>query len=136
MKEFRAFILRGNVVDLAVGVVIGVAFQAVVNSLVKDILTPLLGVFGTPDFRELVVSAGTATLSVGLFLNALISFLTVAAAIFFFVIKPLNHLMDRRKPTPPVAAAVRDCPQCLSSIPEGATRCAYCTGLVDPVSSA
>lgn len=97
VKEFREFLLRGNVVDLAVAVVIGAAFSAVVNSLVADIITPLLGLLGIPDFSTWVVKVGDAELKPGLFLNALISFVVVAAAIFFFVVKPMNAAMKRFK---------------------------------------
>lgn len=95
VKEFREFLLRGNVVDLAVAVVIGAAFSAVVNSFVADIITPLLGLLGIPDFSTWVVTVGDAELRPGLFLNALISFVIVAAAIFFFVVKPMNAAMTR-----------------------------------------
>lgn len=127
MKEFKAFILRGNVVDLAVGVVIGAAFGTVVNSLVKDVLTPFLGIFGTPNFGSLEIKVGKATLTYGNFLNALIAFLMVAAGVFFFVVKPVNRLMALRRTEPNVESTTKDCPRCLSSIPKGASRCAFCT---------
>lgn len=130
LKEFQAFVLRGNVVDLAVGVVIGAAFGAVVTSFVENVLTPLTGIFRVPDFRELSVGVGSASIDYGLFLNAVISFLLVSAAVFFFVVKPLNRLMAKRKTEPDVASTTRDCPQCLSSIPVAATRCAFCTSEV------
>ncbi len=126
MSEFRDFILRGNVVDLAVAFVIGAAFATVVSSFVADILTPLLGLFGVPDFREASVTVGAAQVRYGLFLNALISFLLVAAAVFFFVVKPMNALAARRMSEPDVPATA-NCPECLSSIPAGARRCAFCT---------
>ena len=133
LEEFRTFALRGNVIDLAVGVVMGAAFGAVVTSLVQDVLTPLLGVFGSPDFRdELVFQVGEAEFRLGLFLNALISLITIAAAVFFFVIKPVNELTERRKSQAPVQSTVRECPFCLSSIPKKASRCAFCTSEVDP----
>lgn len=127
MKEFRAFILRGNVVDLAIGVVIGAAFGTVVTSLVTDIMTPLLGVFSTPDFSDLEATVGKATVSYGNFLNAFISFLVVGTSIFFFVVKPVNKLMDRRRTEPEVESTTKECPYCLSSIPTRASRCAFCT---------
>ena len=130
MKDFRAFILRGNVVDLAVGLVIGAAFAAVITSFVADILTPLLGLLGVPDFREAAVQVGEAQVRYGLFLNALIAFLLVALAIFVFVVKPVNRMMARRKTGTEVDETVRDCPECLSSIPRAATRCAFCTAQV------
>ena len=127
MKEFREFILRGNVVDLAVAVVIGAAFAAVVNSFVADILTPLLGLLGLPDFREASVTVGNAEVRYGLFLNALIAFLLVAAAIFFFVVRPMNALAERSKTGREEAPATKECPECLSSIPARARRCSFCT---------
>ena len=127
MKGFREFILRGNVVDLAVAVVIGAAFAAVVGSFVADILTPLLGLFGVPDFRTASATVGNAEVRYGLFLNALITFLLVAAAIYFFVVKPMNALVTRRKMEQDVASATKECPQCLSSIPAAARRCSFCT---------
>ncbi len=97
MREFRDFIMRGNVIDLAVAVVIGAAFAAVVGSFVADILTPLLGLVGVPDFRQAAVTVGTAEVRYGLFLNALITFLLTAAALYFLVVFPLNKLAERRK---------------------------------------
>ncbi len=135
MKEFRSFILRGNVVDLAVGVIIGAAFTAVVSSLVKDVLTPLLGVFGSPDFSYAFVQVGKAKVMYGLFLNALISFLLVSFAVFFFIVKPTNKLMARRKTEKDVEHETRECPHCLSSIPTLAVRCAFCTSKVTPEAS-
>lgn len=128
LKEFQAFALRGNVVDLAVGVVIGAAFGSVITSLVENVLTPLTGLFRVPDFRELQIDVGESAISYGLFLNSIIAFLLVAAAVFFFVVKPLNRLMESRKTEPDVASTTRDCPSCLSSVPVKAVRCAFCTG--------
>ncbi len=127
VREFREFILRGNVVDLAVAVVIGAAFAAVVGSFVADILTPLLGLLGVPDFRQAAITVGSAEVRYGLFLNALITFLLVAAAIFFFVVKPMNALAARRSTGRESAPTTKDCPECLSSIPAAARRCAFCT---------
>ncbi|HEX6140157.1 MAG TPA: large conductance mechanosensitive channel protein MscL [Candidatus Limnocylindria bacterium] len=127
-KEFRDFLMRGNVVDLAVAVVIGAAFGAVINSFVTDILTPLLGVIGVPDFRELSIQAGEATISYGLFLNALISFILIAAAIFFFVVRPMNAMAARRAAgAPPEEPTTKACPFCMTDIPVAATRCPNCT---------
>lgn len=136
LREFQAFVLRGNVIDLAVGVVIGAAFGTVITSLVENILTPLTGVFNVPDFKGLGFSVGDSTVAYGLFLNALIAFLLVAAAIFFFVVKPVNKLMERRKTEPDVVSTTRDCPSCLSSVPLGASRCAFCTSDLSPMPSA
>jgi large conductance mechanosensitive channel len=133
MEEFRAFVLRGNVVDLAVGVVMGAAFGAVVTSLVTDVLTPLLGVFGTPDFKSWAITLGKGHLRLGLFLNSLVSLVIIGLGVFIFVIKPLNRMTAKRKSQAPVEVTVRDCPQCLSSIPKAATRCAFCTAEVSPV---
>lgn len=127
IREFRDFVLRGNVIDLAVGIVIGAAFGAIVSSFVADVLTPLLGVLGLPDFTRAVVNVGSAEIRYGLFLNALITFLLVAAAIFFFVVKPMNRLAAERKTEPDVSSLTKECPECLSSIPGGARRCAFCT---------
>lgn len=104
IKEFRDFLLRSNVVDLAVAVVIGVAFGAIVTSLVEDILTPLLGIVGVPDFSSWTITLGSAELRIGSFLNALISFVMIAAAIFFFVIKPMQHVMRMREQAPEAPA--------------------------------
>lgn len=127
MKQFRAFILRGNVVDLAVGLVVGAAFGTVVSSLVADILTPLLGLANVPDFSKAAANVGSAQIRYGLFMNALISFLTISAAVFFFVVRPVNSLMDRMKTEPEVESPTRECPYCLSKVPAGASRCAFCT---------
>ena len=130
MKDFKAFILRGNVMDLAVGVIIGAAFSAIVNSLVKDVLTPLLGFVGSPDFSDLTFAAGDATVRYGIFLNTIISFFLISAAVFFLIVRPVNHLMARRKTEPDMTSTTRDCPECFSSIPSKATRCAFCTSKV------
>lgn len=132
MKGFKGFLLRGNLVDLAVAVVIGVAFNAVVLALVSDLITPLIAaVAGKPSFSSLTFSIGKTTVSYGLFLNALITFLIIAAVIYFIVVAPTTRLLARvnRKQ----AATERDCPECLSSIPVAATRCMFCTTTVPPV---
>src|SRR5436305_5737464 len=121
--EFRDFILRGNVVDLAVGIVIGVAFAAVVTALVKDIITPIIAAFGgTPDFSSIYFTIHNSKFLVGDFINAVVAFVIIAAVVFLFVVKPVNGLMTRRK----TAALTRDCPYCLTSVPLKATRCAFC----------
>jgi large conductance mechanosensitive channel len=126
-KDFKAFILRGNVVDLAVGVVIGAAFGAVVSSLVTDLLTPLLAIPGETNFSNLKFTIGGGEFTYGNFLNAVIAFLSIAGAVFFFVVRPVNALMARRKTEPDVESTTRECPWCLSSIPMGARACAFCT---------
>ena len=134
--DFKAFILRGNVVDLAIAVVIGAAFGAVVAALVKDLITPLIAAIGgQPDFSKLAFTINKSTFLYGDFINAVVSFLILAAVIFFLIIKPLNYLMARRKTELPVDPTTRDCPYCLSSIPVAATRCAFCTAEVEPVAA-
>jgi large conductance mechanosensitive channel len=132
ISEFKAFLLRGNVVDLAVGIVMGIAFGAVVTALVTDIITPIITIPGKTNFANLSFSIGGGVFLYGAFINAVINFIVVAAAIFFFVIKPINMLMARRKveaaPEPPITT--RECPFCLSMIPLAATRCAFCTSEV------
>lgn len=133
LKGFRDFVLRGNVLDLAVAVVIGGAFGAIVNSLVKDLITPLISaIFKKPDFSYLVLNLNGAHITYGNFLNALISFLLIAAAVYFLVVLPLNTLLARMHvlAAPP---AMRPCPECLSDIPAEAKRCSHCG---QPVSAA
>jgi large conductance mechanosensitive channel len=131
IKEFREFILRGNLVDLAVAVVIGAAFGAVVSALVKDLITPLVAaVFGQPDFSALTFSINGSKFLYGEFLNALITFLSVATAVFFLVVKPVNELLSRFGPQE--EKDTRECPECLSGIPQKASRCAFCTAEVAP----
>jgi large conductance mechanosensitive channel len=131
IREFRDFILRGNVIDLAVGIVIGAAFGALVTSFVGDVLTPLLGLLSIPDFSTASFQAGEATVKYGLFLNALISFLLVAAAIFFFVVKPVNAMTARLK-KPDEEPPLKACPFCTMDIPAAATRCPNCTSQLNP----
>lgn len=131
LKEFRQFILRGNLVDLAVAVVIGAAFTAVVNAMVASLITPLIAAIGgEPDFSDLAFTVNGSRFAYGEFLNALISFLIIASVVFFLVIKPVNVLLDRLKTEPDVESPTRECPQCLSSIPAAARRCAFCTSEV------
>jgi large conductance mechanosensitive channel len=128
LREFRGFILRGNLVDLAVAVVIGTAFTAVVNALVKDIITPLIAaVGGKPNFGGLAFTINGSRFAYGDFLNAVLTFLIVAAVMFFLVIKPVNLLLDEFSTEPDVESPTRPCPECLSQIPRPATRCAFCT---------
>jgi large conductance mechanosensitive channel len=135
-KEFKKFILRGNVVDLAVAVVVGAAFGAVVTSLVENFVTPLIAAFGgLPDFSQLKFTINGSDFFYGKILNALISFLSIAAVVFFFVIHPLNKLMAHAKPSDEVEKpAERECPECLSAIPSGATRCKFCGATSKPTS--
>ncbi len=131
VKDFREFILRGNLVDLAVAVVLGAAFGAVVTALVKDLVTPLIAAIGgKPDFSALHFTIHKSQFLYGDFLNALITFVTIAAVIFFFVIKPVNALLARFRPEKAVDQETRACPQCLSDIPIAASRCAFCTSAV------
>jgi large conductance mechanosensitive channel len=135
LTEFRDFIMRGNVVDLAVAVVIGAAFGVVISSLVKDIITPIIAaIFGKPNFGNLSFTIHNSEFFYGDFINAVITFLTVAAAIFFLVVKPINYLTERRRRgmTEPESLE-RQCPECLSTIPKAATRCAFCTAQVAPL---
>jgi large conductance mechanosensitive channel len=133
LKDFKSFILRGNVVDLAVGIVIGAAFTAVVTSFVGNVLTPLISIPGKTNFKNLAFTIGGGTFSYGLVLNALIAFILVAAAVFFLVVRPLNALVTRRRAGEDTGPGTRDCPECLSEIPEAARRCSFCTSEVPPV---
>ena len=136
LKEFRAFILRGNLVDLAIAVVIGLAFTAVVNALVRDLITPLIAaIFGEPNFDALSFTINGSRFAYGDFLNAVITFLIVAAVVFFLVVKPVNLLMARMRTEPDVDSHTRGCPECLSQIPVDARRCAFCTSEVPAVSA-
>jgi large conductance mechanosensitive channel len=126
LAEFKQFLLRGNVVDLAVAVVVGVAFNAMVTALVEGIITPIVtAVVGKPSFAGLTFTINGSVFRYGLFLNSVLSFLSVAAAVFFFVVKPLNALQARRGARE--ATTTMSCPECLSEIPIGARRCAHCT---------
>jgi large conductance mechanosensitive channel len=137
LKEFRAFILRGNLVDLAVAVVIGTAFTAVITALVRDLITPLVAaVFGEPLFDTLSFSINGSRFAYGDFLNAALTFLIVAAVVFFLVVKPVNLLMARMRTEPDVDSHTRGCPECLSQIPVAARRCAFCTSEVPPPAAA
>jgi large conductance mechanosensitive channel len=130
VKDFKAFVLRGNVVDLAIAVVIGAAFGALVTAFVKDLITPILAIPGKTDFSDLKFTIRESDFLYGDFLNAVIAFVSIAAAVFFFVVRPVNKMMARRKTEPDVMSTTRDCPYCLSSIPIAASRCAFCTANV------
>ncbi len=146
MKDFKAFILRGNVVDLAVGIIIGVAFGAIISSFVNDILMPPIGLaLGDLDFANMLVilkegttpgpyaslaaakEAGAVTINYGTFVNVIINFLIIAAVVFFFVVRPIARLHARQKAAEPAAPTTKDCPYCFSAIPVQATRCPNCT---------
>ena len=134
MAGFKKFLLRGNVVDLAVGIVIGAAFSNVVQALVKDFITPLISLLGgQPDFSNYVWTVGAARFGVGDFVNALISFLLLALVVYFFVVVPVNRLMDRYRPEPE-PAPTKPCPECTSKIPEAARRCPECAAQLAPPS--
>lgn len=140
LKEFREFALRGNVLDMAIGIIIGAAFGSVVNSLVKDILMPPIGfILGKVDFSNLFISlsgryaslaeaqaAGAPTINYGLFINTVLNFFIVTAAVFFFIVRPINRIR-RIKETASAAPTAKECPYCFSTIPLKATRCPYCT---------
>jgi len=131
LKDFQQFLLRGSVVDLAVGVVIGVAFAAVVTALVGDLLTPLIAaIFGSHDFSALTFTIHGSRFLYGAFINAVVAFVTIAAVVFFFVMRPVNALVARRRTEPPADPTTRKCPECLSEIPVEARRCAFCTSEV------
>ena len=128
LRQFRAFLLRGNLVDLAVAVVVGTAFAAVVNALVRDLITPLIAaVGGERDFSDLAFTINGSRFAYGDFINALLSFLIIAAVVFFLVVKPVNALMARLRTEPDVDSETHACPECLSQIPRDARRCAFCT---------
>ena len=132
--EFKQFLLRGNVVDLAVGIVIGAAFAAVVQAAIADLLTPLVAaIFGQPDFSDLTFTINGSVFRYGHFLNVLIAFVIISFVVFFFVVKPINRLMElsRRRESPD--PTTRKCPECLSEIAVDARRCAFCTSEVSPV---
>ena len=134
MKGFKTFVLRGNVVDLAIAVVIGVAFGAVVTALVKDLITPLIAAIGgQPNFGNLSFTVNHSKFAYGDFINAVVAFLILAAVVYFLVVLPLGKLLSMRQKVE--EATARDCPECLSSIPLAATRCMYCTVTVPPVSA-
>ena len=128
LKGFRDFVLRGNVVDLAVAVILGAAFNSIVTSLVKDVLTQLIAALvGKPDFSSVMLKVNGTPIMIGNFLNAAISFLIVASVVYFGIVLPLNKLLAKlQKPAPEAASFVKTCPECLSDIPLAARRCAHC----------
>jgi large conductance mechanosensitive channel len=132
MKGFRAFLMRGNVIDLAVAVVIGGAFGAVVTALVKDLLTPLIAaIIGKPDFSAIQFEINGSKFLVGDFINNVLSFLFIALAVYFFVVLPMNTIMERlRRGQAPPDPTTKTCPECLSTVPIAARRCAFCTSAI------
>ena len=128
LKGFRDFILRGNVVDLAVAVILGAAFNSIVTSLVSDVLNPLIAAtVGKPDFSGVILHVAGGQIKVGNFLNAAVSFLIVAGVVYFAIVLPMNAVLARlKKPAPPVPPASKTCSECLSEIPLAARRCAHC----------
>ncbi len=133
LKGFRDFILRGNVVDLAVAVILGAAFNAIVTALVGDVLNPLIAAtIGKPDFSNVIINVGNGHIKVGSFLNAAVAFLIVATVVYFAIVLPLNALQARlKKPAPDAPSTLKTCPECLSEIPLAAKRCAHCTQPVE-----
>ena len=129
LKGFRQFLLRGSVIDLAVAVIIGAAFGGVVNALVKDLLTPLIGaIVQVPDFAAVAFTVNGSTFPIGEFINALVSFLLIALAVYFFVIVPVNALVARaNRGAAPPDPTMKQCPECLSDVPIAAKRCRFCT---------
>jgi large conductance mechanosensitive channel len=128
LTEFKKFLLRGNVVDLAVAVVIGTAFAAVVKALVADLLTPIIAlIFGKPSFGDLSFTLNSSHFLYGDFVNNLITFVSIAAAVFFFVVAPVNRLTARRAKEDP---DTKECPECTSVIPIAARRCPQCTAQI------
>lgn len=136
LQDFKKFILRGNVVDLAVAVVIGASFGAIVTGLVKDLVTPFIAAIGgKPDFSKLIFTLNGSQFKYGDFINTIMSFLIIATVVFFFVVQPLNKLVAHLKPSEDVEKpAERECPHCLSAIPVAASRCKFCTSKISPLS--
>lgn len=136
-NDFKAFLMRGNVVDLAIAVVIGAAFGAVVTAMVGDIITPFIAAIGgQPDFGSLAFTLNGSIFKYGHLLNAIISFVVIAAVVFFLVVLPLNKLIARSRKAPPADPTTRKCPECLSEMPIDARRCSHCTSVVQPSTKA
>jgi large conductance mechanosensitive channel len=133
LKDFKTFLLRGNVVDLAVAVVVGAAFGAVVTALVADLITPIIAaVVGKHDFSALTFTINHSTFRYGAFINALIAFVSIGTGVFFFVVQPVNALMRRRKTETDVESETHPCTECLSDIPRQARKCAFCASVQQP----
>jgi large conductance mechanosensitive channel len=136
LRDFKTFLLRGNVVDLAVAVVIGAAFGALVTAFVADLLTPIIAaIVGKPDFSALTFTINGSEFRYGAFLNSLFAFLSIAAAVFFFVVQPVNALVRRRKSSADADSETRPCTECLSEIPREAHRCAFCASPQEPAAA-
>ncbi len=131
INELKTFITKGNVIDLAVAVVIGQAFNTVITAFVSDIITPLIGVLGHVNFSSISFTINNSVFNIGLFLNALISFLTIAVTIFFFVIKPITKINEHHNKKTTISPQTKICPECLSTIPLKAKKCAFCTSVLD-----
>lgn len=129
MKGFKQFMMRGNVLDLAVAVVMGAAFGAVITALVKDLITPIIAaIVGKPDFSAIKFTANGSEFLIGDFINALVSFILIGAAVYFFVVLPVNKILARmRRGEAPADPTTKKCPECLSEVPIAARRCAFCT---------
>jgi large conductance mechanosensitive channel len=133
IKGFGRFLTRGNVIDLAVAVVIGAAFGAVVTAFVKDLITPLIAaIAGKPDFSALAFTVNGSRFAIGDFINALIAFVLVAAAVYYFVVAPMNAVVERFRKPGEEPAPIRECPECLSDVPAAARRCKFCTAEITP----
>lgn len=136
LRDFKTFLLRGNVVDLAVAVVVGAAFGALVTALVADMITPIIAaIIGKPDFSALTFTINGSVFRYGSFINALIAFLSIAAAVFFFVVQPVNALTRRLRIAPDPDSETRPCSECLSDIPIQARRCAHCASPQEPLAA-
>lgn len=135
LKEFREFLMRGNIVDLAVAFIAGVAFSAVVTSLVDDVIMQLVAaIVGTPDFSDLTLTLNDSIIRWGSFLTALINFVLVMGAVFFFVVKPMNAVTTKfAKPSDDGAPTIRECPECLAEVPAAARKCQFCASAITPV---
>lgn len=136
LEEFKSFITKGNVLELAVAFIIGLQFNAVVMAMVNDLIMPLVGIPGKADFSGYTFTINQSVFPYGLFINAVVTFLIIAAVVFFVLVRPAQRLEARRKAKLPAATVTtRECPECLSSIPIKARRCAFCTAVVPPVSA-
>jgi len=129
-NEFKDFIMKGDVIDLAVGVIIGLAFNSVITAFVTDIITPLIGIPGHVNFASWTYTINGSVFSIGLFINTVVSFITIALVVFFFIVKPVSKMKETTTKKVQVSPTTKQCPECLSNIPIGAKRCAFCTSKV------